>query len=590
MGTARARVWAFGTATAVVAIFGLVTALGADAATGQLTPQGCVKDTGSGASCAAENQGLAAAESVATSPDGRSVYATGFNDDAVAILNRDTTTGALTPAGCISDTSNPICGAGNVNDGLRDARGVAVSPDGLDVYVASELDQAVAVLHRNPSTGALTPGGCVPNTGDVAGCGVAAQGGLSGAQNVVVDPDGMAVYVAGNEAVVRLTRNPADGSLSPSGCVMNPGASSGCATTQAGLSNPHDIAISADGESLYVASVGSVGGGAVVGLAAPSLGPLGCVSDTDDPVGGCPTTQGVDDSRGVAISQDGTSVYSVSGSDAAIVRFDRGAGGGLTPAGCISDVGTATCPTQQQGLNLGRDVAVSPDNASVYSVGEDNAIVRFDRDTATGALTGQGCIAQTPDLIGCGSQTDGLQTGRGVAVSADSKSVYVGSFGRSAVTRFDRETPPSGGGGGGGGGTDPPGTDPPSSAVDLKTRNTSCKGTCKKVKVKVELPPGPTGGRVATCNNVVGARFCPGWSARRAVATGQRAKSKNLVKTKFVDVTMGGTVTIPLKTTKAARKTLAKKDKLTLKLQVDFEPVGGARTSDEANVKVKRKD
>ena len=52
-------------------------------------------------------------------------------------------------------------------------------------------------------------------------------------------------------------------------------------------------------------------------------------------------------------------------------------------------------------------------------------MVRFDRDTATGALTPQGCVADVGDAAGCGATQQGLDGANGVAVSPDGKSVYI---------------------------------------------------------------------------------------------------------------------------------------------------------------------
>ena len=60
------------------------------------------------------------------------------DSDAVARLNRNTTTGAITQpagtAGCVSETGAGPCADGH---GLNGPRSVAVSPDGKSVYVAS---------------------------------------------------------------------------------------------------------------------------------------------------------------------------------------------------------------------------------------------------------------------------------------------------------------------------------------------------------------------------------------------------------------------------------------------------------------------
>ena len=95
--------------------------------------------------------GSTARDSVAVSPDGKSVYVASYGSDAVARLNRNTTTGAITQpagsAGCVSETGAGPCADGH---GLYGPVGVAVSPDGKSVYVASPYSDAVARFNRAP--------------------------------------------------------------------------------------------------------------------------------------------------------------------------------------------------------------------------------------------------------------------------------------------------------------------------------------------------------------------------------------------------------------------------------------------------------
>jgi DNA-binding beta-propeller fold protein YncE len=536
--------------------------------TGELTPQGCVKATGTGATCAAENAGLAGAHAVAMSPDGKSLYATGLDDDAVSIFGRDPATGALTPQGCVTDfDSFPGSACAAFQEGMAEPFGVAVSPDGLDVYVASLNDHAVAHLERDPGTGALTPAGCIGDTGDFAGCGGATQGGLLRSRNLVVATDGTGVYVASGDtnegAVVRLTRNPTTGVLSPGSCVMITGGSAGCAATQDNMDDVYDIAQSADGVSLHVVSRDS---GAVFSFGTPNFGSLGCFYDSDvTAVPGCTATQGLAGARGVAVSPDGASAYVVSGANSALVRFDRSATGMLSPVGCLGDVGTTACPATVQGLGLGVDVAVSPDSRSVYAVGQDAAVVRFDRDPATRALTAKGCISQAPDGTGCATAVEGLFEPRSVVVSPDGTSVYVVSYGRQSVTRFDRAGAA---------------TPLPPNEVKVRTKKATCQGACRIVKLKIVTPPA-TGGRLVVCHLLPSAKFCPGWKGRVSL----RAGGPKLVKTKSVQVS-GGKVVLKLKTTKKARALLLEKGRLKLKLRIDFEPTGGTRSTMRHKVKV----
>jgi hypothetical protein len=66
-----------------------VIAGGVFAATGGLTPAGCVADPSHNPDpCAKTAKGLDAASAVRVSADGRSVYATGFGDTAIVAFKR----------------------------------------------------------------------------------------------------------------------------------------------------------------------------------------------------------------------------------------------------------------------------------------------------------------------------------------------------------------------------------------------------------------------------------------------------------------------------------------------------------------------
>ncbi len=68
---------------------------------------------------------------MALDPDGDHVYVAAPLDDALLVLSRDAGTGEMTFVQSIFDTDPGT-------DRLDSARGVAVSPDGDNVYVAAE--------------------------------------------------------------------------------------------------------------------------------------------------------------------------------------------------------------------------------------------------------------------------------------------------------------------------------------------------------------------------------------------------------------------------------------------------------------------
>lgn len=179
-------------------------------------------------------EGLDGAHSVAVSPDGKHVYATGNGDNAVVVFSRDSATGEITYVETHED------GTGGV-DGLEGAHSVAITPDGHHVYVTGDEDHAVAAFDRNETTGRLTHLSTIWDSDP-------GVDGLYGASSVAVSPDGNHVYVTGygDDAVVVLDRNPSTGELS-----FNEMQTNGAFVS--GLWGAISVAISPDGKHVYVA-------------------------------------------------------------------------------------------------------------------------------------------------------------------------------------------------------------------------------------------------------------------------------------------------------------------------------------------------
>ncbi|HEY2601224.1 MAG TPA: beta-propeller fold lactonase family protein [Thermoleophilaceae bacterium] len=380
--------------------------LAVDPGTGAITQlagaAGCFSADGSGGECTGGN-GLAAPEGAAVSPDGKNVYMTQADDTVggIAAFSRDAASGALTQLGggaaCINQNGSGGCMPGS---GLAGARSVAVSPDGLNVYVASRTDNAVAALSRDPATGALTQlagtAACI-TSGAATGCGPGKA--LGGAWSVAVSPDGKNVYVmADNDGTVAaFSRDAASGALTQlagtDGCVSASGNGGMCAT-YAPLSRPRSAAFSPDGADVYFATLTS---GALVG-------------------------------------------------------FSRGASGALTPltgtTGCVSKDGSGgACAAGTTSLANANGVAVSPDGRTIYVVSIDptNAVSEFARDTTSGAITqlpgGAGCVSEDGSAGAC---VDGvaLRLSTWPTITADGAHVLVSGLGDNNIATFSRELPP----------------------------------------------------------------------------------------------------------------------------------------------------
>jgi DNA-binding beta-propeller fold protein YncE len=437
----------------------LVAAGAALGATGEIAPQFCIDDNDPppGDACAGEADGLGGVVAAAASPDGRSLYTASVTDDAVAEFAR-TRSGAIEPRGCTDDDDTGLDTCGHTADGLDGAFSIAVSPDGRSVYAAAFDDDAIVRFDRNPDTGALTPIDCVDDAGAGQGpdsCSQTADG-LDGAISVAVSPDGRSVYAASldDDAVVRFDRDAESGALTPQGCVDDDDTGAAqCSQSASGLDGARSIAVSPDGGSVYAAS----GPDDAVALFArdPVTGRLtadGCIDDEDGGPDACSqTAAGLDGARSVVVSPDGGSVYVGSQIDDAIVHFDRVAvSGALGFEGCVDDddSGADECAQSADGLDGVFSLAISRDSRSVYSAGlDDDAVARFDRESGSGRLTPQGCVDDddAPDgADDCAAAADGLDGAIGVAPSAGTTSLYVASVYDEAVVWFVRqdEDPP----------------------------------------------------------------------------------------------------------------------------------------------------
>jgi DNA-binding beta-propeller fold protein YncE len=204
---------------------------------------------------------------------------------------------------------------------------------------------------------------------------------MSAPEEVAVTPDSRYVVVAGSRSnAVAVLRHGPSGLSQPegeAGCIAT-GAAEGCASGRA-LRGPVDLAITADGREVYVAS--SISDGIAVlhrnrgtGALTQSRGRAGCISQGGGR-GRCADGRALDEVWGVAVSRDGRNVYAVSAKVNTLAALARDESSGTLAQlpgryGCFIRAGGFGCP-DGRGLTVAVAVTVSPDGRNVYAASED---------------------------------------------------------------------------------------------------------------------------------------------------------------------------------------------------------------------------
>ena len=249
---------------------------------------------------------LSGPTALALSPDGDHAYVTSESLDAVIAFRRDGTSGHLQPI------AQYDAGQAGFESALLDAPlDIVVSPDGAHIYVASSLDNAIAVFARNAVNGTLT---LIQNQedgiiGDPDSPGPNA--GLAGVRKLLVSADGGHLYAAGADAnaVAVFERDPSDGTLVFVEAEINGADDAGDAGgTVNRMRQPSGLALSPDGDQLYVASRG--GDAIQVFDRAPSSDPdHGRLSFRTAYIDGLGGVSGLDGPYALSMSGDGDGLY-----------------------------------------------------------------------------------------------------------------------------------------------------------------------------------------------------------------------------------------------------------------------------------------
>lgn len=369
---------------------------------------GCfVQADADGGSCAT-GHALLGADAVVVSPDGRHVYVASRGADhllergsnGVAIFARSARDGGrLRQLGCVTqdatdgrEGTDGICADGHA---LAKANGIDISPDGRHVYVAA-AGSGLAAFSRNPRSGALRQTGCHVDAPAQTRCSDAAA--LGAPTAVAVSPDGEHVYVTsrGSHAVGTFARDAESGSLTQVGCVSGSGSDGAC-TNGTALGNPSAVAVSPDGRNVYVTTAKPFNG-LLTFAREPATGlltQLGCVQATPPPGGTCADGRGLGDATGVVVSPDGRHVYVSAIDSSAINTFVRRADGSVEQRQCIAEFSEERGCRVGQLLAFATAVAITSDGRSVLVTdAAGSGLSVYSRNGRSGRLRLRSCIVE----------------------------------------------------------------------------------------------------------------------------------------------------------------------------------------------------
>ncbi len=334
--------------------------------TGTLTLTGCVGEH-AGCQPTTPEKAVERPFSVVVSPDGANVYAASVGSNAIDEFARNASTGALTYLGCIGQLSG--CTHTPSAEQVTAPLTIVISADGANVYIAGGA--AVTTFSRNAATGLLAFEGCQGN--EVPACQtVGPTGSFHAAGGLAISPDGHNVYVGAQVGTIStFTRDTATGALTYDRCL---GYFPACPhpSTMFAINEPLSLVVSPDGANLYAGNFNNdVVDVLAREVATGALTYLGCNGHfTEEPAACAAPPEGAepvpDGPLQIAVSPDGADLYVAS--DYSVSEFSRGSGGALSYVGCTGQVAgicTATNPSEAVFFQI--SLALSPNGASLYS-------------------------------------------------------------------------------------------------------------------------------------------------------------------------------------------------------------------------------
>ena len=380
---------------------------------------------------------------LAITPDGSKVIVAAMSGDvdggaapegSLTLFTRNATTGALTQVAALTDP----------DDHLRGAIRLLVSPDGNYLYVSAHNVVSIApspsagrVIAYRISNNSLVKidtvaegsgyGICLPLP-----CTLPTINTLGGAYGLALSPESNYLYVtsAADNRVVVLGVKKTTGSDN-GGIGLGIGRFPVQQFSDSSLSNPYDILLSPDGAYVYVANYGA-GSNSNIAVFARNVqnGQIGARVQQITQA----QIAGLGGVFRLALSPDGSSLYTAGYNSSSVVVFQRNPfDGKLTYLNQTFTNGVAGV----SGLAAATAVTVSPDGRHVFATGFDsNAVVSFERDTATGLLT-----YVNPPIARTDAGQPQLGGARDIIVEPGNKQVYATGFNDDRVVMLPYANP-----------------------------------------------------------------------------------------------------------------------------------------------------
>lgn len=271
------------------------------------------------------------------------------------------------------------------DDGLAEFDGLAgaaaIAADLRNVYVAAPADNGIGMFQRQ----AGAPTGIGLRYLGVLRSGTSGVSGLAGVVDIIASAGGHHVYAASpvDNAVTSFSRDPVNGRLTQIDQDQNG------LLGVTGLSGARALAMSADGEHVYVA--GGFSNTVAIfrrqtSAESPDFGKLTFMTAVQAGIGG---VNGIESPLALTLSADGKHLYVLGGAGDTLVAFSRQTNSASGNFGLLTQIGRyQNASAGVLGMDEVRSLVLSANGAHVYVLGaEAGSLVHFSRNADNGALT-----------------------------------------------------------------------------------------------------------------------------------------------------------------------------------------------------------